>query len=165
MITRRGFLKTATVVAAVPYIVPSSVLGADGAVAPSNKITVGFIGTGDHGVGRNLRMYLGQPDAKAVAVCDVDSNRMKGAKQLVDEKYGNTDCAMARDFREILDRKDIDAVMISTPDHWHVLMSVMAVKAGKDVQCEKPTLTIDEGKILVKTDRKSTRLNSSHDCS
>jgi predicted dehydrogenase len=158
MITRRSFLKSTAVVAAVPYVVPSSVLGADGAVAPSNKITVGFIGTGDHGVGRNLRMYLSQPDARAVAVCDVDSNRMRGAKQLVDEKYGNTDCAMAKDFREILDRKDIDAVMISTPDHWHTLMSVMAVKAGKDVQCEKPTLTIDEGKILVKTVRRYSKV-------
>jgi predicted dehydrogenase len=154
MITRRAFLKTTAAIAAVPYVLPSSVLGADGAVAPSEKITVGFIGAGDHGVGRNLRMYLGQPDARAVAVCDVDSNRMKGAKQIVDEKYGNTDCATTKDFREILDRKDIDAVMISTPDHWHTLMSVMAIKAGKDVQCEKPTLTIDEGKILVKTVRR-----------
>ncbi|NLH15750.1 MAG: Gfo/Idh/MocA family oxidoreductase, partial [Phycisphaerae bacterium] len=154
MVTRRAFIKSTAAVVGVPYVVPSTVLGVDGAVAPSEKITVGFIGTGDHGVGRNLRMYLGQPDARAVAVCDVDGSRMKGAKQLVDEKYGNADCAMTKDFREILDRKDIDAVMISTPDHWHVLMSVMAIKAGKDVQCEKPTLTIEEGKFLVKTVRR-----------
>jgi predicted dehydrogenase len=73
---------------------------------------------------------------------------------MVNDKYGNTDCATYKDFRKIIDRKDIDAVMISTPDHWHTLMSVMAAKAGKDVQCEKPTLTIDEGKILVKTIRR-----------
>ena len=154
MITRRAWIKSAVTVAAMPCVVPSRVLGADGAVAPSEKITVGFIGTGDHGVGRNLRMYLGQPDARVLAVCDVDANRMAGAKQLVDEKYQNKDCATAKDFRDILDRKDIDAVMISTPDHWHVLMSVMAVRAGKDVQCEKPTLTIDEGKVLVRTVRR-----------
>ncbi|MHB8860833.1 MAG: Gfo/Idh/MocA family protein [Pirellulaceae bacterium] len=154
---RRSFLGrslgTAGAVLAVPYFVPSSVLGLGGAVAPSDRIAVGFLGTGSHGIGWNLRAYLEQPDAQVVAVCDVDSNHMAEAKQKVDEKYGNTDCATTKDFREILAREDIDAVMISTPDHWHVLMSVLALKAGKDVQCEKPTLTIDEGKILVKTVR------------
>ena len=148
---RRSFLGrslgTAGAVLAVPYFVPSSVLGLGGTVPPSDKITVGFIGTGSHGIGWNLRAYLEQPDAQVLAVCDVDSNHMAEAKQKVDEKYGNTDCATTKDFREILARDDVDAVMISTPDHWHVLMSVLAMKAGKDVQCEKPTLTIDEGKI------------------
>ena len=156
-IDRRSFLAGAVAAGALgaaPSFVPSSVLGRDGAVAPSEKTTVGFIGTGSHGIGRNLHMYLGQPDAKVLAVCDVDRNHMAQAKTIVDGKYGNTDCATTWDFRDILARSDIDAVMISTPDHWHVLMSVMAVKAGKDVQCEKPTLTIDEGKILVKTVRR-----------
>ena len=67
----------------------------------------------------------------------------------------NEDCATTKDFREILTRKDIDAVMISTPDHWHTLISVMAARAGKDVQCEKPTLTIAEGRILIETIRKN----------
>ena len=89
-----------------------------------------------------------------LVVCDVDEERMRIAKELIDQKYGNTDCAMTKDFREVLARQDIDAVMISTPDHWHTLISVMALRAGKDVQCEKPTLTIDEGKILIETVRK-----------
>ena len=154
---RRSFLRGVVAAGALgvaPTFVPSRVLGRDGAVAPGEKITVGFIGTGSHGTNYNLRAYLGQPDAQVLAVCDVDRKRMASAKAIVDGKYGNTDCATTTDFRDILARRDIDAVMISTPDHWHVLMSVMAIKAGKDVQCEKPTLTIDEGKILVKTVRR-----------
>jgi predicted dehydrogenase len=156
---RRRFLKcSAVAAAAVPTFVPGLALGKDGAVAPSEKITVGFIGTGSHGTHYNLRAYLAQPDAQILAVCDVDGNHMAQAKQQVDQKYGNGDCATTKDFRDILARPDIDAVMISTPDHWHVLMSVMAVRAGKDVQCEKPTLTIDEGKILVKTVREHQKV-------
>jgi predicted dehydrogenase len=154
---RRSFLHktvgTAGAILAAPYIMPSTVLGHSGAVPPSDKITVGLIGTGSHGISWNLRAYLEQPDAQVVAVCDVDGNNMAEAKRKVDEKYGNTDCATTKDFRDILARDDVDVVMISTPDHWHVLMSVLAMKAGKDVQCEKPTLTIDQGKILVKTVR------------
>jgi len=91
-------------------------------------------------------------------VCDVDGFRMRKAKAMVDAAYDNEDCAMSKDFREVLARKDIDAVMISTPDHWHTLISIMAARAGKDVQCEKPTLTIDEGKILIETIRKHHRV-------
>ncbi len=159
---RRSFLRRSAQASgaflAAPYFVPASVLGGEGTVAPSEQITVGFIGTGSHGIHWNLRAYLQQPDARVVAVCDVDSNHMAEAKTMVDQAYGNSDCATTKDFREILDRPDIDAVMISTPDHWHVLMSVMAAKAGKDVQCEKPTLTIDQGKTLVKTIRETGRV-------
>jgi len=159
---RRSFLRqtlgATAAVFGVPYFVPSSVLGLHGAVPPSEKITVGMIGTGSHGTGHNLRSYLGQPDARVVMVCDVDRNAMAEAKQMVDQQYGNTDCATSQDFRDVLARNDIDAVMISTPDHWHVLISVLAMRAGKDVQCEKPTYTIDEGKILVKTARQLNRV-------
>ena len=159
---RRSFLRGATaaggMLAAMPTIVPSSVLGRDGALAPSNQITVGFIGTGSHGIHWNLRAYLQQPDARVLAVCDVDRNHLTKAQTQVHQEYGNQDCSATKDFREILDRKDIDAVMISTPDHWHTLMSVMAVAAGKDVQCEKPTLTIDEGKILVQRVRQADKV-------
>ncbi len=162
MLHRRSFLRrslsTAGVLCAAPYFVPSTVLGYSGAVPPSDRITVGFIGTGSHGAGYNLPSYLKQPDARVIAVCDVDRNSMAAAKQAVDEHYGNTDCATAQDFRQILAREDIDTVMISTPDHWHVLISVLAMRAGKDVQCEKPTLTIDEGKVLVKTVRQLNRV-------
>ena len=130
-------------------------LGAD---APSKKITIGFIGTGDHGTTYNLHRYLELRDAKVLMVCDVDGFRMRKAKAMVDAQYDNEDCAMTKDFREVLARKDIDAVMISTPDHWHTLISVMAARAGKDVQCEKPTLTIAEGKILIETMRQQGRV-------
>jgi predicted dehydrogenase len=154
-ILRRQFIKTAAAGLALPCFIPSRVLGAD---APSKKITVGFIGTGDHGTSYNLRRYLELPDAKVLMVCDVDGVRMRKAKAVVDAQYDNEDCAMSKDFRDVLARKDIDAVMISTPDHWHTLISVMAARAGKDVQCEKPTLTIDEGKILIETMRKHNRV-------
>ncbi|MBI2948896.1 MAG: Gfo/Idh/MocA family oxidoreductase [Verrucomicrobia bacterium] len=150
-LSRRQFLQTTFAASAVPCLIPARVLGAD---APSRKITVGFIGTGSHGTDWNLRAYFRQSDARVLAVCDVDANHLRRAQEMVNQHYGNRDCAGLRDFREVLDRKDIDAVMISTPDHWHTLLSVMAVRAGKDVQCEKPTLTIDEGKVLIETVRK-----------
>jgi len=131
------------------------VLGAD---APSKKITIGFIGTGDHGTNWNLRRYLKLQDSRVLVVCDVDETRKEFAKEQVDAAYKNKDCAMTKDFREVLARPDIDAVMISTPDHWHTLISLMALRAGKDVQCEKPTLTIDEGKLLIETVRKHQKV-------
>lgn len=153
--SRRQFVGSAMAGVALPCFIPASVLGED---SPSNKITVGFIGMGDHGTHWNLSRYLQLKAAKVLAVCDVDLGRLRNAKARVDAAYSNSDCATTRDFREILTRKDIDAVMISTPDHWHVLMSVMAARAGKDVQCEKPTLTINEGKYLVDTIRKLNRV-------
>lgn len=154
-INRRCFLRAGAAAIALPHFIPSQVLGAN---APSNKIAIGFIGTGDHGRSWNLRRYLTLPESKVLVVCDVDSTHMLRAKEIVDEAYENKDCATTKDFREVIARKDIDAVMISTPDHWHTLMSVMALRAGKDVQCEKPTLAIDEGKILVETVRKHSRV-------
>jgi predicted dehydrogenase len=150
-ISRRRFLRAAATSAALPYLIPARVLGAQ---SPAKKITVGFIGTGDHGVSWNLTRYLKLPAARVLMVCDVDGARMRRAKAMVDAAYDNEDCAMSKDFREVLARKDIDAVMISTPDHWHTLISVLAARAGKDVQCEKPTLTIDEGKVLIGVIRK-----------
>lgn len=151
-ITRRALLKKAGcaggTVIAFPYLVRASALGASGGVAASNRITVGFIGTGGHGIAMNLKSFLAQPDAQAVAVCDVDPVHLKRGLDAVNKKYGNKDCASYKDFREVLERDDIDAVMISTPDHWHVPISIAAAKAGKDVECEKPTLTIEEGRVL-----------------
>lgn len=154
-ISKRRFLKTGALAVALPSIIPARLLGAN---APSNTITVGLIGTGQHGINQNLTGFLAQSDAKILMVCDVDGARMRRAKDMIDQKYGNKDCATTKDFREVLARKDIDAVMISTPDHWHTLISVLALRAGKDVQCEKPTLTIDEGKLLIKTVRKYNKV-------
>ena len=131
-----------------PFIVPSSVLGNACSPAPSDRITLGFIGTGDQGIQQNLKSFLANDDAQAVAVCDVDTERREEAKSLVNSQYGNNSCASYNDFREILQRDDIDAVVISTPDHWHAIMSVMTAKAGKDVFCEKPTVTIEEGRVV-----------------
>ncbi len=160
--TRRQFLKKASsavgAAVALPYYVPSQVLGKDRAVSPSNKITIGMIGIGEHGKEMNLKSFLAEPDAQIAAVCEVDDERLFDAQNEVNKAYGSSDCAIYRDFREVLVRNDIDAVMISTPDHWHVPMAIMAAKAGKDVQMEKPTLTVREGQELVKVIRKYNRV-------
>src|SRR5437016_8508095 len=115
--SRRTFLqKTAAatcLAVTAPQIVPSSVLGGEGKTAPSNRITTGFIGTGDHGMGWNLPPYLRHRSAQVVAVCDVDGRRLNRAKDTVNDRYNNEDCFGTKDFREILERKDIDVVMIS----------------------------------------------------
>jgi len=161
-ITRRRFIRkaTGTVIAAVgfPYVVSPSALGKSGGVAASNRITVGFIGVGGHGRGMNLRSFLANADAQAVAVCDVDPNHLNTARDMVNKKYGNNNCATYKDFRDVIARNDIDAVVISTPDHWHVPISIMAAKAGKDVECEKPTLTVREGRVLVETMKRYGRV-------
>ena len=111
-ISRRQFVRTGTAGLAVPCFIPASVLGAD---APSKKITIGFIGTGDHGTTYNLHRYLELRDAKVLMVCDVDGFRMRKAKAMVDAQYDNEDCAMTKDFREVLARKDIDELMTRHP--------------------------------------------------
>jgi len=161
-IARRTFLRKAIGVAGgavvFPYIVPSSALGKAGSVSASNRITLGCIGVGDHGTNVNLKNFLSNRDAQVVAVCDVDSSRLEKACHIVNEKYGNQNCAAYKDFREIIWRDDIDAVVISTPDHWHALMSVMAAKVGKDVFCEKPTLTVQEGRVVSDTIKRYNRV-------
>lgn len=139
--TRRDFLKQTTGLAfsavAYPLLVPSSVLGRGGAVAPSNRIVVGCIGVGPQGQG-DMGNFLNQKDAQVVAVCDVKAEQLEQARGAVNSHYQNQDCATARDFRELIARKDIDAFLIATPDHWHVLVALAAVKAGKDIYVEKP---------------------------
>jgi len=161
-INRRQFLRKAVGVSAAavgfPYLVRPSALGKGGTVAASNRITLGFIGVGSHGIGVNLRTFLGNSDAQAVAVCDVDTNNRNQARDIVNKQYGNQDCAAYNDFREIIARDDIDAVMISTPDHWHAPISIMAARAGKDVECEKPTLTVQEGRVLCETMKRYGRI-------
>ncbi|MCP4782571.1 MAG: Gfo/Idh/MocA family oxidoreductase [Fuerstiella sp.] len=145
-ISRRKFVKCAVTAAALPTIVSSNVFGAN---APSNQITLGLIGTGIHGGGWNLDGFRRCKDARILAVCDVMESRREATRAKVNQHHGNNDCTAHADWREIIARPDIDAVMISTPDHWHVPMAAAASKAGKDVCCEKPTLTIAEGRALV----------------
>jgi myo-inositol 2-dehydrogenase / D-chiro-inositol 1-dehydrogenase len=148
-IRRRDFVKTAVSAAAVAgFAAGKAPARAEAGAPPSEKITLGCIGMGTHGIGWNLRDFLKIPDARVAAVCDVFRDRREKARDIVNEKYGTKDCEAIADFQAMLARDDIDAVVISTPDHWHVLMSVMAARAGKDVFCEKPTLTIEEGQVL-----------------
>ena len=168
-VSRRNFLGKMTAAAAgaamAPHIVPASALGKENAAPPSERITLGIIGTGDHGVNRNIKRFLPEPDAQIVAVCDVDRSRRLGAKKLIEDRYAEKfqgtykGCDDYNDFREIIARDDIDAVMVATPDHWHVIPSVMAAEAGKDVMCEKPlSLTVLEGRILSDAIKKNNRV-------
>lgn len=134
---RRGFLKTSALALAAPTIIPASVLGKNGAVAPSEKITLGAVGIGPRGR-YVLGCMLGEPDVQFVAIADVQKSRREYVKATADRKYGNSDCAMYSDMFELFDRKDIDAVLVATGDHWHALASILAAKAGKDVYSEKP---------------------------
>jgi len=122
---------------AVPTIIPSSALGLDGAVPPSERIIVGGIGIGRRGE-YDLGCFLEQSDVTFAAIADVKEGRRQAVKKIADTKYGTDNCTMHRDFREVLDRKDIDAVLIATGPNWHGLMAMLAAKAGKDIYCEKP---------------------------
>ncbi|UCC99781.1 MAG: Gfo/Idh/MocA family oxidoreductase, partial [Phycisphaerales bacterium] len=152
-ITRRRFLKNATGIAAgafvFPYVVSPSALGNAGAVAASNRIVMGCIGVGSQGSG-NMRGFLGKKQVQIVAVCDVDKRNRDRAKGRVDERYSNSDCRTYHDFRDVIERKDIDALSLALPDHWHSIPVVMAARAGKDMYGEKPLArTIREGRAMV----------------
>lgn len=150
---RRSFLKQAGAAAAFPTILTSPVLGADGVPPASERIRLGFIGVRNRGI-QNLDPMI----KHAVAVCDVDRNVLALAKARVDKANGGS-CAAYADYRELLAAKDIDAVVISTPDHWHALQTIDACEAGKDVFCEKPLgLTVEEGRRMVQAARKHNRI-------
>ena len=143
---------------ALPTIVPAHVLGKEGRVAPSEKIVLGVIGIGPRCT-YDLKAMLGLPDVQCVAIADVQASRRTAGKLLVDRHYGNKDCRLVRDFRKLLDRKDIDAVLIATGDRWHAPASMMAAEAGKDVYSEKPCgLTIDLCRRLDETIKRTGRI-------
>ncbi len=150
-IKRRQFIKTTSMIASgvcFPTIIPSSALGKDGATAPSDKIVIGSIGLGIRGV-KNMRQFFRHDDAIVAAVCDVDKGQRDKAKKIVDDYYVNQDCEVYNDFRELLARKDIDAVSLAVPDHWHVLAGLAASRAGKDMYYEKPVgLSMEQGQAL-----------------
>ena len=156
--SRRRFLGSMATALAAPAVVSSSALGAGAKAAPSDRITVGMIGMGRQARYANLKPFLHSPDTQVVAVCDVDAWRLANAKSDVEKHYAARKPSGAwkgvqatRDFREVVARKDIDAIMNSTPDHWHVPIALRAVRAGKHVSCEKPLiLSITEGRALCK---------------
>jgi predicted dehydrogenase len=161
-LTRRRFLTRgalATSAVALPYFIPASALGRGGAVAPSERIVLGGIGMGGRG-SYDLGVMLAMPEVQWVAVCDVLKSRREAAKNLVDSKQGNRDCAAYGDLRQLLaERADVDAVLIATGDRWHALASVLAMRAGKDVYCEKPAcLTMAQGQMVVETARRCARV-------
>jgi predicted dehydrogenase len=161
-LNRREFVRTAATAAfaaaAFPAIIPGSALGKNGAVAASNRITVGVIGCGPQGRG-DMSNFLAQKDCQVVAVCDVKKDQIELARDAVNGQYGNHDCNTFHDFRELVARKDIDACLIATPDHWHVLTALAAINSGKDVYLEKPlAVTLAEGQALRKAVRKHKRV-------
>lgn len=157
--TRRDFIRqgvAASVAAAT--IVPAHVLAREGATAPSEKITLGVIGIGPRCT-YDLKAMLPFADVQCVAIADVQAKRRDAGKTLVDQHYGNSDCKLYRDFRELLDRKDIDAVLIATGDRWHAAASILAAKAGKDVYSEKPCgITIADCQELASTMHREKRV-------
>jgi len=141
--TRRRFLRQCAAAGfAAPLYIQSKAFGAN------DRIVMGCIGMGGQGRG-DMRGFLGFKEVQVVAVCDVVDEHLFMARDNVNESYGNKDCDTYKDFREVVSRQDIDAVLIGTPDHWHAVISIAAMKAGKDVYCEKPeSLTIREGEEM-----------------
>lgn len=174
--SRRHFLKSsalAGMAVAAPTIIPSSVLGKN---APSNRITLGIIGCGNQST-VDIPEWLANEDCQIVTVCDVNraSHGYKDAKQFLGwepqrgfvnrfyaEKTGSSSyngCSACTDFREVLARKDVDAVAIITPDHWHAVQTILAAQAGKDIYCQKPLgLTVKDGQEMIKAVRKHQRI-------
>jgi len=163
-ITRRRWLKRAAALAA-PWVLASSALGRDGRPAPSDRITLGFIGIGMMGQG-HLRLGLTYPQVQVLAVCDVDRWRRENALAAVEAAYAAQrtagtyrGCQATHDLRELLARDDIDAVVIATGDRWHALATSLAARAGKDIYCEKPvSLTVREARAMVEVVRRYGRV-------
>ena len=150
-ISRRALLA-----GSAPLIVSARTLGA---YAPSNRVTVGVIGVGRQTVQVNLKQFLAMPEVQIAAVCDVDSWRLDSARRQVEEGSGAKGCKTYRNYKELLADTSIDAVLVATPDHWHVPISMEAVRAGKDVSCEKPlTRSIGEGRALADLVRQHKRV-------
>ena len=166
-ISRRNFVQGAAAGAALavaaPTIIPSSALGDDKVAAPSERLTLGFIGIGKQASG-HLGALTGRKDTQTLAVCDIHKLRREFALDTVEKKYKDLErkgakCDQYVNFHEVLARKDIDAVVIGTPDHWHTIPIIEACKAKKDIYCEKPlTLTIHEAKTAIEVVRKYDRV-------
>jgi len=133
----------------MPYVIPSPILGSAERPTPSDRLTMGLIGLGSMGM-RHVKGFLQEADCQIVAVCDVDTARRRAAVQEINRHYGNESCTAYRDFRELLSRVDIDVLCIAVPDHWHAILALEGIKAGKDIYGEKPLArTVAEGRRLV----------------
>lgn len=163
--TRRKFVRSTSVAAAatvaansLPLIVPASALGRDGNTPPSERVNLGIVGIGPR-CRYVMKSSLQHDDMRCIAIADVQKSRRDTGKKLIDDHYGNQDCKLYADFREVLDRKDIDAVVIATGDRWHASASMLAAEAGKDIYSEKPCgITIDLCKRLSETIKRTGRV-------
>ena len=157
-ISRRHFLATAGLALAAPTIIPASALGREDKPAPSNRIVMGIVGWGMMGPG-NTDAFLGMKDCQVVAACDLDKNHLQQALDKINGSYKNQDCKPYHDYRDMMARKDIDAVMLAVPDHWHALLAVEAARHKKDIYGEKPLArTIAEQQAIVKAVQKNKRI-------
>ena len=161
LISRRNVLKAAAATVAAPYFVPAAALGRSLRAAPGERITLGLIGVGNMG-SLHLGPLLGNREVQIVAVCDVDRAKRDEAQRKIEEHYAAEraegkfhGCATYNEFETLLDRDDLDAVLIAVPDHWHAIIAIAACRAGKDVYCEKPlSLTIREARAMVTAARR-----------
>ncbi|MGV3772874.1 MAG: Gfo/Idh/MocA family protein [Verrucomicrobiales bacterium] len=160
--SRRRFAQSLAIASAAPFILPSRIWSAE--TPPNDKITLGFIGMGTQNRGL-LNGFINRPEVQVAAVCEVDGARLANAQKIVQDHYSKKNekdykgCAAYKDFRELNARKDIDAVVIATPDHWHALMAIYAANQGKDIYCEKPlTQSIHEARALVNAVRRKERV-------
>lgn len=159
-VSRRTFTKAAGAALALPNIITSSALGANGRPPASERIVMAGVGMGGQGSG-DLNQFMGDPRIQVVAVCDVKHGALKSVQGRVNGRYKNKDCKAYLDYREVIARDDIDAVLCATPDHWHAQVTIDSMKQGKDIYCEKPlSLTIAEGRKMVQTARRYGRVFS-----
>jgi len=157
-ITRRRFLATTGVALAAPAFVPASALGRADNAAASERITLGVVGWGMQGPG-NTEAFLREKDCHVVAACDIDKNNLHSALNKINTHYGNQDCKPYHDYREMMARTDIDAVMLAVPDTWHALVATEAARNKKDIYGEKPLArTIAEQQAIVKAVQQNKRI-------
>jgi len=157
-ISRRRFLAATGVAVAAPTIIPASALGRGAQAAPSERVTLGVVGWGMQGPG-NTDAFLKLKDCQVVAACDIDQNHLQAAVNTINGHYKNNDCKTYHDYRELMARTDIDAVMLAVPDNWHALIAVEAAKNKKDIYGEKPLArTIAEQQAIVKAVQANKRI-------
>src|SRR5437016_3536737 len=157
-LSRRRFLAATGLAVAAPTIIPASVFGRAGKATPSERVTLGVVGWGMQGPG-NTDAFLRLKDCQVVAACDLDKNHLQQAVDTINRHYGNKDCKPYHDYREMMARTDIDAVMLAVPDHWHALVATEAANHKKDIYGEKPLArTIAEQQAIVKAVQKNNRI-------
>ena len=157
-INRRRFIAQAGAALALPILVPGCAVGLSERPRPSNRVTLGVVGWGWQGPD-NTRAFLASKDCQVVAACDLDKDHLQSALNTINDHYKNKDCAAYHDYRELMARDDMDAVMLAVPDHWHALVATEAARRRKDIYGEKPLArTIAEQQAIVKAVQEKHRI-------